>query len=47
MEVGIDPDLAFYLVAIINAGGAFGRVFSGYLGDKFGMHFYRNQLSID
>lgn len=39
VEVGIDPDLAFYLVAIINAAGAFGRIFSGYLGDKFGRRF--------
>ena len=36
VEAGIDPDFAFYLVAVVNAAGAFGRVFAGYLGDKFG-----------
>lgn len=39
MEAGIDPEFAFYLVAIANVAGAFGRVFAGYLGDKFGRHF--------
>ena len=38
VKVGIDPEFSFYLVAIVNAAGAFGRVFAGYLGDKFGKY---------
>lgn len=36
VNAGIDPEFSFYLVAIINAAGALGRVSAGYLGDKFG-----------
>ena len=38
VQAGIDPEFAFYLVAIANAAGAFGRVSAGYLGDKFGKY---------
>ena len=34
--VGMAPDLAFYLLAIINAGSSFGRVLPNFLADKVG-----------
>lgn len=33
---GIDPNLGFYLLAIINAGSLFGRVLPGFIADKIG-----------
>ena len=36
LSVGMDPNLAQYLLPILNAGSLFGRVFSGFLGDKIG-----------
>lgn len=38
LEVGMSPDLAQYLVAMLNAGSLFGRIFSGILGDKIGKY---------
>ncbi|KAH7142933.1 putative monocarboxylate permease [Dactylonectria estremocensis] len=32
------PDLAQYLLPILNAGSLFGRLFSGFLGDKIGRY---------
>ncbi|OLL21947.1 Riboflavin transporter MCH5 [Neolecta irregularis DAH-3] len=33
---GISPDIAFYLLSVINAASTFGRVIPSYLADKFG-----------
>ncbi|KAI8309488.1 Fujikurins efflux protein [Colletotrichum sp. SAR11_59] len=38
LEAGMSPELAQYLVAILNAGSLFGRIFSGILGDKIGKY---------
>ncbi|KXH38525.1 major facilitator superfamily transporter [Colletotrichum simmondsii] len=38
LEAGMDPNLAQYLVAILNAGSLFGRMFSGIMGDKIGKY---------
>ncbi|TIC91265.1 putative transporter MCH4 [Colletotrichum higginsianum] len=38
LEAGMDPDLAQYLVAMLNAGSLFGRIASGILGDKIGKY---------
>ncbi|KAH8652162.1 major facilitator superfamily domain-containing protein [Xylariales sp. PMI_506] len=35
-EVGMSPDLAQYLLAILNAGSLFGRLLSGWASDKIG-----------
>ncbi|KAJ4859560.1 major facilitator superfamily domain-containing protein [Trichoderma breve] len=35
---GMDPNLVLYLIPILNAGSLFGRVFSGYAGDKWGRY---------
>ncbi|KAK1243447.1 hypothetical protein MKX07_004075 [Trichoderma sp. CBMAI-0711] len=37
-QAGMDPNLAQYLVPILNAGSLFGRVFSGFAGDKWGRY---------
>ena len=36
IAVGVTPGFSFYLVSITNASSGFGRVASGYLGDKVG-----------
>lgn len=36
IAVGVSPGFSFYLVSIANASSGFGRVASGYLGDKIG-----------
>ncbi|SPO02032.1 related to monocarboxylate transporter [Cephalotrichum gorgonifer] len=36
VSTGVDPTLASYLVAILNAGSTFGRIIPGILADKFG-----------
>ncbi|KAL7793874.1 major facilitator superfamily domain-containing protein [Trichoderma ceciliae] len=35
---GMDPNLVLYLIPILNAGSLFGRVFSGFAGDKWGRY---------
>ncbi|GFP60200.1 hypothetical protein ACSS6W_007627 [Trichoderma asperelloides] len=35
---GADPNLVLYLVPILNAGSLFGRMLSGFAGDKFGRY---------
>jgi len=35
-QLGTDPDLAFYLFSILNAGSVFGRLIPGLLADKIG-----------
>ncbi|UKZ52798.1 hypothetical protein TrVGV298_006585 [Trichoderma virens] len=37
-EAGMDPNLVLYLIPILNAGSLFGRIFSGYAGDKWGRY---------
>ena len=32
----MSPSIAFYVLAVLNAGGIFGRVIPSYLSDKFG-----------
>jgi MFS family permease len=34
--MGIDIDLSFYLLSILNAGSAFGRVIPGLIADRYG-----------
>ena len=46
VEAGIDPEFAFYLVAIVNAAGTFGRVSAGYLGDKFGKYSLKTRYRV-
>ncbi|EGY21438.1 hypothetical protein VD0002_g3526 [Verticillium dahliae] len=36
LEAGMDPNLVQYLIPILNAASLFGRIFSGFLGDKIG-----------
>ncbi|KAF6808099.1 putative monocarboxylate transporter [Colletotrichum musicola] len=38
LQAGMSPDLAQYLVAILNAGSLFGRIFSGIMGDRIGKY---------
>lgn len=38
LEAGMDPNLAQYLLPILNAGSLFGRLFSGFMGDKVGRY---------
>jgi MFS family permease len=38
ISAGMDPSLAQYLLPILNAGSLFGRLFSGFLGDKIGRY---------
>ena len=38
LEIGMNPDLAGYLLAILNAASIFGRIIPGFLGDKFGRY---------
>ncbi|KZL71919.1 major facilitator superfamily transporter [Colletotrichum tofieldiae] len=38
LEAGMDPNLAQYLVPMLNAGSLFGRIGSGILGDKIGKY---------
>ncbi|KAF7563454.1 hypothetical protein G7046_g698 [Stylonectria norvegica] len=38
IEVGMDPNLAQYLLSILNAASMFGRIFSGVMGDKVGRY---------
>ncbi|KAL2862529.1 MCT family MFS transporter [Aspergillus lucknowensis] len=38
ISAGMDPDLAGYLVPILNAGSLFGRLLSGFAGDKIGRY---------
>ncbi|KAK1999418.1 major facilitator superfamily transporter [Colletotrichum falcatum] len=38
LEAGMDPNLAQYLVAMLNAGSLFGRIASGILGDRLGKY---------
>ena len=38
LSAGMDPNLAQYLLPILNAGSLFGRLLSGILGDKFGQY---------
>ncbi|KAL6898522.1 MFS general substrate transporter [Trichoderma evansii] len=35
---GMDPNLVLYLIPILNAGSLFGRILSGFAGDKFGRY---------
>ncbi|KAK1239871.1 hypothetical protein MKX08_007313 [Trichoderma sp. CBMAI-0020] len=35
---GVDPNLVLYMVPILNAGSLFGRIFSGFAGDRFGRY---------
>ncbi|KAK0611347.1 putative MFS monocarboxylate transporter [Immersiella caudata] len=36
IEMGVDPQMSFYLISILNAGSLFGRVGPGYLADRVG-----------
>jgi len=45
VKAGIDPEFAFYLVAIVNAAGTFGRVSAGYLDDNFGKYSLKTRYS--
>ena len=36
LSAGMDPELVQYLLPILNSGSLFGRLFSGFLGDKIG-----------
>ncbi|KAK1590515.1 major facilitator superfamily transporter [Colletotrichum navitas] len=38
LAAGMDPDLAQYLISMLNAGSLFGRIASGILGDKIGKY---------
>ncbi|EFQ34397.1 major facilitator superfamily transporter [Colletotrichum graminicola M1.001] len=38
LDAGMDPNLAQYLVSMLNAGSLFGRITSGILGDKIGRY---------
>ncbi|KAF7557994.1 hypothetical protein G7Z17_g280 [Cylindrodendrum hubeiense] len=38
ISVGMDPNLVQYLLPILNAASLFGRLFSGFLGDKIGRY---------
>lgn len=38
LSAGMDPNLAQYLIPILNAGSLFGRLFSGFAGDKVGKY---------
>ena len=38
LSAGMDPNLVQYLLPILNAGSLFGRLFSGFLGDKIGRY---------
>ncbi|KAJ9144716.1 major facilitator superfamily transporter protein [Pleurostoma richardsiae] len=38
LSAGMSPDLAQYLLPILNAGSLFGRLFAGFLGDKVGRY---------
>ena len=46
VQAGLDPEFSFYLVAIVNAAGAFGRILAGYLGDKFGRYHVKIKYSL-
>jgi MFS family permease len=36
VSLGLDPSMAFYMMAIINALSLFGRIIPGILGDRYG-----------
>lgn len=36
LEQGLDADMAFYMISIINAASLFGRIIPGHLADKYG-----------
>lgn len=38
LEVGMNPSLVEYLIPILNAASLFGRLFSGFMGDKIGRY---------
>ncbi|KIX04843.1 uncharacterized protein Z518_05714 [Rhinocladiella mackenziei CBS 650.93] len=38
LDAGMDPNLGQYVLPILNAGSLFGRLFSGFLGDKLGRY---------
>ena len=38
ISAGMNPNLAQYLLPILNAGSLFGRLFAGFLGDKIGRY---------
>ena len=38
LSTGMNPNLVQYLLPILNAGSLFGRLFSGFLGDKIGRY---------
>lgn len=36
MDHHVNPDIAFYILAVLNAGGIVGRIFPSYLSDRVG-----------
>lgn len=38
LDMGMDPNLVQYLLSILNAASLFGRLFSGFMGDKMGRY---------
>ena len=38
LDLGMDPNLVQYLLSILNAASLFGRLFSGFVGDKVGRY---------
>lgn len=46
VSAGISPDISFYLVGIVSAGSALGRIIGGYISDGFGLSICVSQAEL-